>query len=80
MLHQEKNGVRATLGRADLLLLGMALLLCLYSFMANHSLVYEGGVPESFPWLPFGAGMLLGLFVLVKAARFRPASGVASPD
>ena len=38
----------------------LSLLLLLGSFMANHGLVRANGTPESFPWIPYAAGLVLG--------------------
>jgi hypothetical protein len=38
----------------------LSLLLLLGSFMANHWLVRADGTPESFPWIPYAAGLALG--------------------
>jgi hypothetical protein len=37
-----------------------ALGLLLYSFMANHGVVQANGVPDTFPWVPYVIGLLLG--------------------
>jgi hypothetical protein len=38
----------------------LSLALLLYAFMANHGVAYAGGVPASFPWAPFFAGLAIG--------------------
>jgi hypothetical protein len=39
------------------------------SFALNHGVTHRGGVPDRFAWEVFGAGMALGVGVLVRVAR-----------
>jgi len=61
-------------------LLSLALLLT--AFLWNHALVAAGGVPVTFPWWIWGAGVMvalvtfLRLFVMVPPARRHPLSPV----
>jgi hypothetical protein len=57
---QERSAAPIRVRRIHWALAALSLALLLYSFMANHALVYAGGVPVSFPWIPFAAGLLLG--------------------
>ena len=43
---------------------GLSLGLLLWAFLANHSVVRAGGVPEDFPWGIFTAGFVLGWVAL----------------
>jgi hypothetical protein len=72
VLHHETQRTRVHLVGADRILLTAALLLCLYSFMANHARIHAGGIPEDFPWAPFLLGMALGFGVLAKALLKNP--------
>lgn len=72
ILVHETRRIRLHLVGLDWPLLLVALALCLYSFMANHAVVYGGGVPAHFPWPAFTAGVMIGCGVLVKAVRFNP--------
>lgn len=39
------------------------------SFAFNHGAVYNGGMPRSYPWVVFGAGMALAAAVLARVWR-----------
>lgn len=57
---RERRAAPIRVRKVHWLLGALSLALLLYAFMANHPLVYAGGVPVSFPWVPFAAGLLLG--------------------
>jgi len=59
-----QRGEEESLPRANRLEIGLAvvsLLLLIGSFLANHTLTYEGGVPTEFPELVYAAGIATGL-------------------
>ncbi len=56
---RERRGRPIRVGRAHWIGGALSLALLLYSFMANHSVAYAGGVPASFPWIPHIAGLLI---------------------
>lgn len=72
ILHHEGRRIRIHLVGPDWPLLLVALGLCLYSFMANHASISNGGLPGSFPWPVFLLGLGLGLGVLLKALLMNP--------
>ncbi len=74
MLRQEARRVRVELVAIDRVVLGVALALCLYAFMANHGAVFAGRLPGPFPWPAFGLALLLAVGVVLKALRWNPRS------
>ena len=60
------NGIHIT--RTDWILGAISLALLLGSFMANHSVTYRGGIPGSFPWIPFAIGLMIGCYITWRIA------------
>jgi len=50
----------------------IALVLLLGSFLANHGRAEAGDIPRSFPWIPYGLGLLLAWLVFARAFFHRP--------
>ena len=45
----------------------ISIALLLGSFMANHGAVRAGVEPEGFPWIPYGAGLVIGWGAFLRA-------------
>lgn len=56
---RERRGRPARVRAADWAIGAAGVLLLLAAFMANHGTVASGGVPRSFPWIPFLIGWVL---------------------
>jgi hypothetical protein len=54
------------MGALDWTLTVTAAVIIFFSFALNHRVVYGGGIPASFNWWVFAAGMGLGVFVLMR--------------
>jgi len=47
----------------------VSIALLLYSFTANHALVYAGAVPAAFPWFPFACGLGVGAGLAISVLK-----------
>ncbi len=72
------SGRRVRLARADALLLGLGGAVVLVAFLWNAGTVLDGGVPTTFPWPVFVAGMVLGILGAAHAVRAARTDGHAA--
>ena len=58
---------------------GVSIALLLGSFMANHGAVRAGVEPEGFPWIPYGAGLVIGWGAFLRALSGKSRSFLFRP-
>ena len=66
IIRRTEAGFRPRVSRWDWAGAGVSLALLLYSFMANHRVVRGYEVPESFPWVPYALGTVLGWGIFAR--------------
>ncbi len=76
---RERGGQPITVRRTDWLAGALSLALLLYSFMANHSVAFAGGVPERFPWIPFLIGLGMGAGIAIRVLGYCCERGTQPP-
>ena len=57
----------------------VSIALLLGSFMANHGAVRAGVEPEGFPWIPYGAGLVIGWGSFLRALSGKSRNVILRP-